>query len=463
MAESSRLRFVAGTVAVLVLGASAALAGAGFITGQGRDRSASSGDVVFRIPVNGTIEMGVAPFIERSLRDAHASGARAAVLVIETPGGRIDAAERIVDAIKNSEVPVYAFVDRRAFSAGALIALAANEIFMVPGAVMGAATPVTGAGEKAPEKIVSAMRSEMRALAQDRGLDPNVAEAMVDESIAIPGVVEEGRLLTLTTEEAVRLGYARTAASFDEVLAAIDARSASAHDMEVNWAESLVRFFTHPLVAPMLLSIGFLGLIIEIKTPAFGLAGLAGLGSLGLFFGSHYLIGLAGMEELLLLGGGLLLLGLEIFVIPGFGIAGIAGIAALGTGVVLSLVGSFATGADFAQAFSILSLAGVVVAVAIWGLIRHLPGSGRFARSGLMLKEETSRESGYLSAAVRTELIGAKGVALTDLRPSGAARFGEERVDVTAETDFIPAGARVRVVRSEGYRQVVQADDSPEV
>ena len=461
MAEGSRLRLVAGTVAVVVLGAAATLT-AGIIAGQGTDRGPAAGELVFRIPVTGTVEMGLAPFVERSLRDAKASGARAAVLVIETPGGRVDAAERIVDAIKNADFPVYAFVDRRAFSAGALIALAADEVFMVPGAVMGAATPVTGAGEKAPEKIVSAMRSEMRALAQDRGLDPMVAEAMVDESIAIPGVIDEGRLLTLTTEEAVRVGYARTADSFEHVLEAIDARDSPVHATEVNWAESLVRFFTHPLVAPMLLSIGFLGLIIEIKTPAFGLAGLAGLGALGLFFGSHYIIGLAGLEELLLLGGGLVLLALEVFVIPGFGIAGIAGIGALGTGVVLSLVSSLATGADFAQAFSILSLAAVVVAVGIWALVRHLPGSGRFARSGLLLKDETSRESGYLSAAIRSELVGAKGIALTDLRPSGAARIAGERVDVTAETDWIPAGSAIRVVRSEGYRHVVQVDDATE-
>lgn len=463
MADTSRLRVVAVAAAALVFVSAVVLAAAGFLAGQGTDRAQGRGAVVFRIPVQGTIELGLAPFVARSLRDAEASGARAAVLDIETPGGRIDAAEQIVDAIKNAELPVYAFVDRRAFSAGALIALATDEVFMVPGGVMGAATPVTGTGEKAPEKIVSAMRSEMRALAEDRGLDPRVAEAMVDESIEIEGVVEADRLLTLTTSEAVRLGYARSAEDFDAVLAATGLAGSTVQQTEVNWAESLVRFFTHPVVAPMLLSLGFLGLIIEIKTPTFGLAGLAGLGSLGLFFGSHYLVGLAGMEELLLLAGGLLLLGVEIFVIPGFGVAGVAGIAALGTGILMSLVGNFATGAEFAQAFGILSLSAIVVIVAVWALIRHLPGSGRFARSGLLLKDETSRETGYLSAAVRGELVGATGVALTDLRPSGAARIGEERLDVTAETDWIPAGAPLRVVRSDGYRHVVRMDDAPAV
>ena len=461
MSEASRFRVLVGAVALVVAGGVAALAGAGLVSGQATDRTPASGDWVFRVPVHGTIELGLAPFVERSLRDAQASGARAVILDIETPGGRIDAAQRIVDAVKQSPVPVYAFVDRRAFSAGAMIALSARQVFMVPGGVMGAATPVNGAGEKAPEKIVSAMRSEMRALAEDRGLDPRVAEAMVDESIAIDGVVDGGRLLTLTTDEAVRLGYAQQAVDLQAVLAAAGLAGADVRTTDVNWAESLVRFFTHPVVAPMLLSLGFLGLIVEIKTPTFGLAGLAGLGSLGLFFGSHYLIGLAGMEELILLGAGLALLGLELFVIPGFGIAGIAGIGALGAGVVMSLVGSLATGADFAQAFGILSLSAVVVVVGVWALVRHLPGSGRFSRSGLLLRDETSRETGYISAAVRSELIGAQGVALTDLRPSGAARVGNERFDVTAETDWIPAGAAVRIVRSDGYRLVVQAIEAP--
>src|SRR5688500_10169635 len=147
---------------------------------------------VVRVPVHGVIELGIAPFIARSIREAEAEGARAVILDIETPGGRIDAAQQIVNAIKEAKVPVYAYVNRRAFSAGAMIALATDRIYMRPGSVIGAATPVDGGGTKAPEKIVSAMRSEMRALAEARKLDPRIAEAMVDVSIAIPGVVEKG-------------------------------------------------------------------------------------------------------------------------------------------------------------------------------------------------------------------------------------------------------------------------------
>ncbi|HSJ14829.1 MAG TPA: NfeD family protein [Longimicrobiales bacterium] len=411
---------------------------------------------VYRVPVQGVIELGLAPFVARSLREAEAAGARAVILDIETPGGRIDAAERIVDAIRRAEVPVYAFVDSRAFSAGALIALAARDVYMVPTAVMGAATPVTGEGEKAPEKIVSAMRSEMRALAEARGRDPRVAEAMVDEEIAIEGVVEAGKLLTLTTSEAVRLGYASAVADFGTLLDVLEVADAPIVQTRVNWAERLVRFFTHPAVAPMLLSLGFLGIIWEFKMPGFGLPGGVGITALALFFGSHLLLGLAGIEELLLIGAGLALIGVEVFLLPGFGIAGIAGGVALAAGFYLSLVSDMASAGDYIQALGVFSVSVLVVIVVAWALLRHLSRGRRAGTSGFLLGEATSRERGYISAAVRTELVGATGVALTDLRPAGAARIGDERVDVVSDADFISAGTPVRIVRSEGYRHVVQ-------
>lgn len=411
---------------------------------------------VFRVPVQGVIELGLAPFVARALREADAAGARAVILDIETPGGRIDAAERIVDAIRGSRVPVYAFVNSRAFSAGAMVALAAREIYMVPAAVMGAATPVTGAGEKAPEKIVSAMRSEMRALAEARGRDPRVAEAMVDEEIAIEGVVAAGKLLTLTATEAERLGYARPVADFEGMLGALGMAGAPVVAPRVNWAERLVRFFTHPAVAPLLLSLGFLGIIWEFKVPGFGLPGAVGMAALALFFGSHLLLGLAGIEELLLIGAGLVLIAVELFLLPGFGVAGVAGGLALAAGFYLSLVSDMATGADYLQALGLFSLSVLVVILVAWALLRRLPRSRRFSASGIMLGESTSREAGYLSAAVRPELIGSTGVAVTDLRPAGAARFGKERLDVVADANWISEGTPVRIVRSDGYRHVVE-------
>jgi membrane-bound serine protease (ClpP class) len=414
---------------------------------------------VVRIPVSGVIEMGLAPFVERTIAEAESAGARAVILDIETPGGRIDAAERIVDAVRNSKVPVYAFVNMRAFSAGAVIALAARDIYMRPGSVMGAATPVTGDGTKAPEKIVSAMRSEMRGLAEARGLDPRVAEAMVDESIGVPGLVEPGKLLTLTAAEAVRVGYAKEVADWDALMETLALEDAPVRESRVNWAERAVRFLTHPMVAPLLLSLGMLGLIIEIKTPTFGLAGAAGAAALTAFFGSHFLLGLAGWEEVILLGIGILLIAIEMFVLPGFGIAGIAGTLAIFAAFFLSMVTSMDTGADYARALGVISLSILVVILGAWAILRRLPRSRGLAKSGLLLADATTRETGYLSNEIRTELIGTVGVAVTDLRPSGAGRFGNERIDVVSDANWISAGTPIKVVRSDGYRHVVEPAD----
>lgn len=412
--------------------------------------------VVWVVPVEGVIELGLAPFVERSLREARAAGASAVILDIDTPGGRVDAAERIADALQDAGIPTYAYINRRAFSAGALISLATDRIYMRPGSVIGAATPVVG-DQKAPEKIVSAMRSEMRALAEARGLDPRVAEAMVDEEIAIEGVVDEGKLLSLTTEEAVGLGYAAMVDDLPALLADVGLSGAEVLEASVNWAERVVRFLSHPVVAPFLLSLGFLGLIAEIKTPGLGLAGLAGALSLALFFGSHLIIGLAGWGDVLLFGVGVVLLVVELLAFPGFGLLGIAGALAMAGGLFMAMIGALPTLADFTRAGGVLSTSILLMIVSAWAVLRHLPRSQRLVRSGVLLMSSTPREGGYASAVLRTDLVGREGVAITDLRPSGVALVGDERMDVVAEAGWIEEGSPVAVVSSEGYRHVVRA------
>lgn len=410
---------------------------------------------VYRIAVSGVVENGLAPYVARSLREAQSAGAVAAYLDIDTPGGRIDAAERIADAVRAARIPVYAYVNPRAYSAGALIAISSNGIYMSPGAVIGAATPVNGQGGRAPEKMVSAMRAEFRAVAEQRGLDPRLAEAMVDENVEVPGVVRKGQLLTLSTGEAIRLGFAKgPVADEAALLAAIGHPGARVVSTETNWAEGVVRFLTNPLVAPLLLSLGILGLVFEIKTGAFGLGGLLSLISLGLFFGSSFILGLAGWEEVLLLGLGLVALAVEIFIIPGFGVAGVLGILAIVASMVLAMMGGYPTSGDVAQALAVLGASLFITAAVIYAWLRHLPNSGRF--SGLLLKGAGHRHAGFTTAPSRPELVGRDGTAITDLRPSGTARIGEERVDVVTEGEYVAQGSRVQVVRSDGYRHVVR-------
>ena len=409
---------------------------------------------VVRIPIEGVIDKGLVPFVQRSLATAAENDARLVILDINTPGGRVDAAWSIVDAIQDAAVPVYAFVDR-GLSAGAMIALAADDIYMRPGGSLGAATPVTGEGQKASEKAVSAMRSEFRALAEARDLDPQIAAAMVDEEIEIPGVIEAGKLLTLSADEAVELRFANSVVEdLDALLAEFDLGDAEVFTTTPNWAELIVRFLTSPLVAPLLLSIGFMGLLFEVKTPGFGFGGIVGLTGLTLFFGAHLLVGLAGLEELLLISAGLILVALEVFVIPGFGIAGALGILALGAGVVLSMLGRFPTFPDLSLAMTAVLAAMLITAVFGYAVLRHLKWGRGF--TGIFLRQTMSKELGYVSSDVREDLVGQAGTAGTDLRPSGVGIFGEERLDVVSEGAWIEAGRSIEITRSEGYRHVVR-------
>ena len=411
---------------------------------------------VYRIPVTGVVENGLAPYVARSIKEAESSGAAAAFLDIDTPGGRIDAAERIADAVRAARIPVYGYVNPRAYSAGALIAISTNGIYMRPGAVIGAATPVDGQGTRASEKMVSAMRAEFRSMAEQRGLDPKLAEAMVDENVEIPGVVKKGQLLTLSTNEAVSLKFAKAQVGDEAaLLQAIGLPGAQVITTEPNWAEGIVRFLTNPLVAPLLLSLGILGLVFEIKTGAFGLGGILSLASLGLFFGSSFILGLAGWEEILLLGLGAIALAVEVFVLPGFGVAGVVGTLAIVASMVLAMMGARPSTGDMAQALAVLGASLFITMAVIYVWLRHLPNSGRF--SGLLLRGSVHKSQGFVSAPNRGDLIGLDGVAVTDLRPSGTARVGQERIDVVTEGEYVPQGSRVQVVQSDGYRHVVRA------
>jgi membrane-bound serine protease (ClpP class) len=254
----------------------------------------------------------------------------------------------------------------------------------------------------------------------------------------------------------VRIGYATETEDFAALLDELGVAAAEVTDFGVNWAERFVRFFSNPVVAPFLLSLGFLGLIIEVKTATFGLAGLAGALSLSLFFGSHLILGLAGWEDLLLVGAGVLFVAAEVLLIPGFGLFGILGIAGIAGGIYMSLLGSLPTVEDFSRAGSVLSATLVILLVSGWVLLRHLPKSSRLFRSGIFLGARTDRAIGYESAERRTDLVGAEGVAATDLRPSGVGIFRDERVDIVSQSEWIKEGTPIRVVSAEGYRQVVR-------
>ena len=417
--------------------------------------------IVWVAPVEGVIDLGLAPFLQRVISEATEADAQAIVLEINTFGGRVDAAVLIRDALLDSTVPTIAFINKRAISAGALISLAAEKIAMAEGGTIGAATPVQIGMPGAPaqpvaEKTVSYMRKEFRATAEKRGRPPLIAEAMVDGDVEIPEVIEKGKLLTLTTDEALEQQVIDFRAnSLEAVLQSLHLGEATIHRVSEKGAESLVRFLTHPMVSSLLMTLGFLGILIELRVPGFGLPGLVGLFSLGLFFWGHSLVHLAGFEELLLVALGLILLGLEIFLVPGFGVAGILGIVTLLGGLGLSLVGSGASGDSMLMAAGQVALSILVAVVVALVLLRFLPRLPFGKR--LVLDKELPAKEGYASGPEKDRRwLGNRGSAATDLRPAGIAHLSGERVDVVSEGEFISAGQPIEVVRIDGNRIVVR-------
>jgi len=424
-----------------------------------RTSAQAPGPIVYVLPVDGTIDLGIAPFLSRTLQDAQQAGAAAVLLEINTLGGRVDAAIAMRDALLASPIRTIAFVHPRAISAGALIALATTTIVMEPGGTIGAAMPVTGGvgpPQAADEKTVSYLRKEFAATAERRGRPRAFAEAMVDADVEIPGVVAKGKLLTLTTDEAQKHAVIDfVAASTAEALAAAGLPGADLRQASQTWAETLVRFLTNPVVSSLLMSLGLLGIMVEIRTPGFGLPGAVGMLALGLFFWAQWIVQLAGWEELLLVVAGTALMAAEIFVIPGFGLAGIAGILALAGGLGLALVGAGATPSVLLNALgqvsvSILLALGAGLAVLRW--LPHLP----FGRQ-LVLNTEMHAQAGYASPPDEDHrMLGRTGTALSPLRPAGMAEIDGARVDVVSDGTFIDAGTAIAVTRVDGNRVVVR-------
>ena len=438
-----------------------ALGLAGAMRGVTAQPAGSSAKVVHVAPIDGVVDLGLPHFVQRVLKDAAAAGAAAVVLEINTFGGRVDGAVQVRDALLDSPVRTIAFVNKRAISAGALIALATETIAMAGGGTIGAATPVQGGGDSGGmqavgEKAVSYIRSEFRATAERRKRNPALAEAMVDADIEIAGVVAKGKLLTLTTDEAMALKLADIKAdTLESALAQAGLAGARIVRATPNWSEHLVRFLTHPIVSSLLITVATLGIILEMRTVGFGIAGALGLSSLALFFWSHWLVQLAGWEELLLVLAGFTLLALEVFLIPGFGVAGILGLVALVAAFVLSLIGAGATLETVVDALGRVIVSILVAIAAGVAILRVLPRTAYGRR--LILETGLQRGEGFdAPPESRQRLVGKTGHAVSSLQLVGVADIDDERLEVVSDDEMIEPGAAIRVVRVDGRRVIVR-------
>lgn len=415
---------------------------------------------VYIVPIEGPIDNVLARYIDRAIADAEANEAALIIFHIDTFGGLVDAADYIRKSILNAQPQTVAFIDKNAASAGALISYANDRIVMVPGASIGAATVVEGAGgEAAPDKYQSYMRGLMRSTAEANGRDPRIAEAMVDETIEIEGISEAGKVLTLSATEALGLDVAdAVVGEIEAVIEQAGLAQSSITRHQATTTERVLRFLSSPILQSILMLMMMGGLYFELQTPGVGFPGaIAAIGA-AVFFAPHYMMGLVESWEIVLFGIGVLLLMAEIFVIPGFGVAGITGLLLIVGSLFAALVGNvglqFPDTHELATAILTMAVTLVLLIVLMFSLGRYLPKSERFSQ--LVLSPELSSISGYVSADTVETLKGKAGRALTPLRPSGTAEIEGERVDVIAASEFIPAGTDIEVVRVRGSRVEVR-------
>jgi membrane-bound serine protease (ClpP class) len=375
--------------------------------------------------------------------------------------------------------PVWVFIDNNAASAGSLISIACDSIFMRPGANIGAATVVNQTGEVVPDKFQSYMRSTMRSTAEAHGKDtlvqgrdtvfkwrrdPKIAEAMVDPSIYIAGLIDTGKVLTMTTQEAMKWGYCEGEAnSVQDLIQKQGLGGGEIKEYKMSALERFIGFLLSPAIQGILILMIIGGIYFELQSPGIGFALIIALIGATLYFAPLYLDGLAEHWEILVFLAGLALLAVEIFVIPGFGVAGISGIVLVVSGLTLSLIRNVKfdfTGVGVSDVFQAFSLVILSVMISLVGSIwlsskllttRHSP----FRR--LALSHAEDKDQGYVAVDTGLlTLVGQQGVAYTILRPAGKVMIGGKVYDAVADTSWIPKGSEIIVVRQESSQVYVK-------
>ncbi len=404
---------------------------------------------VWVLPIDGVITPATARFVETQLERAATEQPLAVVFSVDTPGGSVAAAEEIASAILNAPVPTVA-VASQALSAGALIAMSAESLAMLPGGAIGAATAINGlTGETAPEKVNSAWRGQFRSVAEARGRNARVAEGMVSERIEIPGLSTREELVTLTSAQAVEYNIADLqAASLRDALSQLGYGDVTLQTLTLSPWERFTGALSNPLLSAILLAVGVIGIVVEVFTPGFALPGTVGVVALLLFFAGSFAASPPGLLDVGLLLGGLVLIALELFLVPGFGLFGVAGFALLAWGVARIFEGNTLTMLSYTTI-----IGGLLLGLAFWllpnsRLTRPLTLSARLGGGPGDAPPEPPQTA--------RDLLGETGVALTDLRPAGTAHIALRRVDVVSEGGYVARGNDVTVVRVEGNRVTVR-------
>jgi len=412
------------------------------------------GPAIVHIPLKGDVDPAMVRYLSRALGEAEDAHAEHIIITLNTYGGRTDSAAEIGELLRSESIPVTAFIEGKAVSAGTYIALNADSIVMQEGSTIGSAAVVDSRGKLIDNpKTISYWVDQMSEAAKLHGRDPNVAIAMVDPRISVDltnslgKVVAVGDVLAISATDAERIGYSEyTAKTLDDVVDWLGYSDRDLIQVDISFAEQLSAFILHPVVSVILLIIGFAGIGIEIFVPGFGLPGILGMLAMGLYFFGSYIGGLAGMESAILFIVGILLVILEL-IVPAFGILGILGGGAIITGIILAAP-NWQTG--------LISIAIALVIATVVIIIFSRTKKGRTIWSKFVLREKLTTEEGFVSAELKSSLVGQQGVTVTPLRPAGTALINNQRVDVVTEGGFVENQRPVVVVKAEGTWVVVR-------
>lgn len=435
----------------------------------------NSKPLIYKINIKENIGSNTWVYLQNGLHQALNKKADCVLIHMNTYGGAVAEADSMRTAILNSPLPVYVFIDNNAASAGALVSIACDSIFMRQSASIGAATVVSGQdGSKAPDKYQSYMRGIMRATAESHGKDtviqnrdtliewrrdPKVAEAMVDEKIVIPGFADSTQILTLTASQAVELNYCDgIVENINQI--AVQYLGYADYNIETynpTLYDRIKGFLMNGVLQAILIMLIIGGIYFELQTPGIGFPTAIAVTAAILYFTPLYLTGYAQNWEVLLFVLGLILIVFEIFVIPGFGVTGISGIILVFTGLILALVGNIHfdfSGLSLRQMFRAVM---IVFAGIGMGLALIIYMSSRIGKPGIFSRVAlVSDQEGYVSVPMEPlTLVGQTGIASTVLRPSGKVMIGDQFYDAVSLKGFIEKGDEVVVRRYENFQLYV--------
>lgn len=410
---------------------------------------------VMVMEIKSEIDPPMLRYVRLSLEHAEKIKADYVIVEMDTYGGVLTDAKEIVDLIMDFKKPIWVYINSDAASAGALISIACDSIYMSPGASIGAATVVEGTGgQAAPDKYQSYMRSIMRSTAEENGRDPRIAEGMVDEKVVVDSIKQAGKVITFTTSEALKYGYCEAKVeSIEEILKRNKIVNYDIEYFKLGAAEKIIAFFLNPFISGLLILVIIGGIYFELQTPGIGFPLFAAIVALVLYLVPYYLNGLAEYWEILALFVGLTLLVLELFVIPGFGVAGVMGIVMTVGSLVLIMLNN-----DFFN-FDFVPLGDIVVAMFATfgglsgGALLLFFGSARLTQTKafrrMVLTETQDTEQGYTSNFNEELMVGKTGTAFTVLRPSGKVLIAGKLYDAFSRGEYIEKEATIEVIDIE--------------